>query len=302
MRPWGGADDARPVIELEFVQEELDATHHGRLEKSFRGARGTVRLEVDGEVTTDPAQAEELLAELTGIPTEPFFRSTASVRHHELEDLARDEAALRDRLQASISGADRGTSAARKKLERALRDLQMRGERNPGRLKVAEEAVARTAASVEKGEAELALLERDRDALAVARDQRDDAEAALAEGRSMLEKARQAERLVADREAAERAVRAVSARRSSSARRSTHLQATHPRRHPLPVIKQLVERLRGPGSRHRGAEGEPRRGGRRRLRAQGPGAHLDPLGGARDGALGRVPSPVAAIGIDHRHA
>src|SRR5207253_10116708 len=136
--------------------------------EAFGGARGTVRLDVDGEVTPDPAHAEELLAELTGIPTEPFFRSTASVRHHELDDLARDEAALRDRLQASISGADRGTSAAKKKLERGLHDLHMRGERNPGRLKVAEEAVNRTAASVEKGESELSVLERDRDALVLA--------------------------------------------------------------------------------------------------------------------------------------
>ena len=79
------------------------------------------------------------MAELTGIPTEPFFRSTASVRHHELSDLARDETALRDRLQASISGADRGTGRAKKKLERALHDLTTKGDKNPGRLKVAEE-------------------------------------------------------------------------------------------------------------------------------------------------------------------
>ena len=98
----------------------------GRLEKAFRGAKGTVRLDLDGEATTDPARADELLAELTGIPTEAFFRSTASVRHHEIEDLDRDEAALRDRLQASISGADRGTSRAKKRLERALRDLRQR--------------------------------------------------------------------------------------------------------------------------------------------------------------------------------
>jgi DNA repair exonuclease SbcCD ATPase subunit len=243
MRPWDGEGDARPVIQLEFVQEDLEATRHGRLEKAFRGTRGTVRLEVDGEVTTDPSHAEEVLAELTGIPTEPFFRSTASVHHHELEELARDEAALRDRLQASISGADRGTSAAKKKLERGLRDLQMRGERNPGRLKVAEEAVARTAASVEKGESELALLERDRDALAVARDGRRDAEAELAQGRSMLDKARQAERYAAEREAAqeryERYRQAVVIHEEVA-----HLQATHPSQHPLPVIKQLVERLR----------------------------------------------------------
>jgi DNA repair exonuclease SbcCD ATPase subunit len=243
MRPWQAGPDARPVISLEFVQEDLEATHLGKLEKSFRGARGTVRLEIDNEVITDPAQAEEALAELTGIPTEPFFRSTASVHHHELEELARDEAALRDRLQASISGADRGTSAAKKKLERALRDLQMRGERNPGRLKVAEEAVTRTAASVERGEADLVLLQRDRDGLVVAREHRRAAEAVLAEGRGMLEKARQAERFATDREAAgerfERFRQAVILNEEVE-----HLQATNPSHHALPVIKQLVERLR----------------------------------------------------------
>jgi DNA repair exonuclease SbcCD ATPase subunit len=243
LRPWKGGPDARPVINLEFVQDDLEGTQRGRLEKAFRGPRGTVRLEVDGEVTTDPAQAEERLAELTGIPTEPFFRSTASVHHHELEELARDEAALRDRLQASISGADRGTSAARKKLERALHDLNMRGERNPGRLKIAEEAVARTAASVEKGEADLALLERDRNALAVALEQRRTSEVALGEGRSMLDKARQAERYLTDRQAAseryERFRQAVALNDDID-----HLHATHPSHHPLPVLKQLVDRLR----------------------------------------------------------
>jgi DNA repair exonuclease SbcCD ATPase subunit len=243
MRPWGSVQEARPVITLEFVQEDEDGTRHGTLEKAFRGARGTVRLDVDGAVTTDPAQAEELLAELTGIPTEPFFRSTASVRHHEVEELARDEAALRDRLQASISGADRGTSAARKKLDRAIKDLQTRGERNPGRLKIAEEAVARTAALVEKGEAELQLLERDRDALSVARERRRDAETKLAESRALLEKARHAERLIADRDVAterfERFRQAVILNDEIQT-----LQATHPSSHPLGVIRQFVERLR----------------------------------------------------------
>ena len=46
----------------------------------------------DGQTITDPTLADQVLAELTGIPTEAFFRSTASVRHHELSDLARDEA------------------------------------------------------------------------------------------------------------------------------------------------------------------------------------------------------------------
>ncbi|HYO44562.1 MAG TPA: ATP-binding protein, partial [Candidatus Limnocylindrales bacterium] len=100
--PWDRAD-VRPAIEMAFTYDDEDGgVHEGRLEKAFLGARGTVRLEVDGEVVTDPARADEMLAALSGVPTEGFFASTASVRHHELAGLQRDESALRDRLQASI--------------------------------------------------------------------------------------------------------------------------------------------------------------------------------------------------------
>ncbi len=204
LRPWDADADTRPWVALDFEQDEEDGRKAtGTLEKHFGGQRGTVKLEYDGQVVTDPALADQVLAELSGIPTEPFFRSTASIRHHELSDLARDETALRDRLQASISGADRGTGRAKKKLERALHDLTTKGEKNPGRLKVAEAAVASTSAAVEKGELALADLERDRDTMSSARERRADADAALVERRSLLEKARMAERLEADREAAE---------------------------------------------------------------------------------------------------
>lgn len=243
LRPWDAGDDARPVISLEFTHDDEDGEHAGSLEKAFRGARGTVRLELDGEVVTDPALADERLAEVTGVPTEPFFRSTASIRHHEVADLARDEAALRDRLQASISGADRGTSAAKKKLDRALRELNTRGDRNPGRLKVAEVAVEQLRASVEAGEAQLAQLGADREALSVARERRATTEVTLAERRALLEKARQAERLVAERATAqeryERYRQAVAANEEL-----TGLHASHPSVTPLPVLRPTVERIR----------------------------------------------------------
>ena len=243
LRSWGAGDDGRPWVGLEFVQEDLDGTRSGTLEKDFRGAKGTVRLVLDGETTTDPARVDEILADLTGIPSEKFFRSTASVRHHEVNDLARDEGALRDRLQASISGADRGTSGAKRRLERALHDLQAKGDRNPGRLRVAEMAVARAEAAVTQGEAQLAQLERDRDALVAARERRAAAEHALAERRSLLEKARQAERLTAERAVAQerfdRYRQAVAV-----AAQITELGASHPSSNPLPVLRQLVERVR----------------------------------------------------------
>ncbi|HVL53400.1 MAG TPA: AAA family ATPase, partial [Vitreimonas sp.] len=250
LRSWDAGEDARPEIAIEFEQDDEEGTRTGRIEKAFRGAKGSVKLELDGETITDPSRADELIAELTGIPTEAFFRSTASVRHHEVEDLARDEAALRDRLQASISGADRGTSRARKKLEKALHDLSTRGMKNPGRLKTAEDAVAQAQAALEQGELALGQLERDRDALVAARERRAEVERALAERRALLEKARAAERLRADQAAAqERFERYRQAVAVHEAMRQ--LNDSHPSTTPLPVLRQLVERLRALDTRIR---------------------------------------------------
>ncbi len=244
LRSWDAADDARPVIGLEFEIEDDDrGVRTGTLEKAFRGPKGTVRLEVDGETVTDPTLADQALAELTGIPSEAFFRSTASIRHHELADLDRDESALRDRLQASISGADRGTSRARRTLEKALFELNTKGTRNPGRLKVAEDAVEQAKAAVEDGEAALVQLEKDRDTLSGARERRAETESGLGERRSLLEKARQAERLTAERvnaqERFERYRQAVAVSEELA-----ELHATHPSANPLPVLEQIVNRMR----------------------------------------------------------
>src|SRR4029079_11822018 len=201
------------------------------------------RLEVAGLVITDPTLADQALAELTGIPTEAFFRSTASIRHHELADLDRDEATLRDRLQASISGADRGTSRAKKRLERAIFELKTQGAKNPGRLKVAEEMVGREQGFVDQGELVLGQLEHDRDTLAGAKERRTSSEADLGERRAMLEKARQAERLATERDAAQE--RFERYRTAVTVSEELHgLRASHPSPNPLPVLEQVVGRLR----------------------------------------------------------
>ena len=244
LRSWDAPDEARPVIAIEFeIDDDERGVRTGTLEKEFRGAKGTVRLNVDGETITDPTLADQAVAELTGIPSEAFFRSTASVRHHELADLDRDEAALRDRLQASISGADRGTSRARRMLERAIFELSTKGAKNPGRLKVAEDTVEQARAAVEQGELALSQLEHDRDTLSGALERRTETDGSLAERRSLLEKARQAERLQAERLSAqerfERYRQAVAVSDELSG-----LRDTHPSANPLPVLEQIVNRLR----------------------------------------------------------
>ena len=243
LRPWDAPPEARSVITVEFEQDEEDGQKVGVLEKTFAGSKGTVRLDYEGQSITDPTLADQVMAELTGIPTEGFFRSTASVHHFELSDLSRDDGALRDRLQASISGADRGTSRARRKLDRALHELNTRGDRNPGRLKVAETAVAQAGQAVEQGEIALAQLERDRDSLSTARERRTDAEGSLTERRGTLEKARQAERLVAEREAATEKYGRY--RQGVVVAAELHnLATTHPSPNPLAVLRPAVERLR----------------------------------------------------------
>ena len=251
MRSWNAGDEERPWVRIEFEQEDIEnGTRTGSLEKAFRGNKGTVRLEADGETITDPARADELLADLTGIPSESFFRSTASVRHHELDGLARDEAALRDRLQASISGGDRGTSRARRKLERAIQVLNAKGDKNPGQLKAAEANLATATAAQRNGEAALDQLEKDRDLLAQSRDDRVAAEAELTEQRSMLEKARLAERLIAERDQAkERFERYSSAVDVSN--QIDELEAAHPSSNGLPALREALTKARASDMRIR---------------------------------------------------
>ena len=241
---WDGGPDARSAVGMTFEYDsESGEPMQGRLEKQFRGARGQVKLQLGDEVITDPALADEKLAAISGVPTEAFFHSTASVRHHELAGLARDEVALRDRLQASISGADRGTSHAKRTLDKALRGLQSQGPKNPGRLLAATNGVGDVTARLEAGEAALAKLAADRDALGQANERRAAAEAIVASRRSMLEKARQAERLVAEKAAAEdryeRYRQGVVERDAIMA-----LERKHPSSIPLQSLRTTVERLR----------------------------------------------------------
>ena len=71
LRSWDAPEDARPVIAIDFEVDDDDngVPKPGSVEKAFRGQRGTVRLDLDGQVITDPTLADQALAELTGIPT-----------------------------------------------------------------------------------------------------------------------------------------------------------------------------------------------------------------------------------------
>lgn len=237
-RPWRDSE-ADPQIELDF--DDNGAT--GTLRKTFAGQRGTVELRIGDETLTDPAAVEAQVARLTGLPSEKFFRATASVHQQELGGLTQDESTLRDRLQQSMSGADRGTHAARRKLEEAIRRYRTEGAKNPGYLKVMRSEVERLRDELKRGEAELADLERDRRMLAEARATLADFDAQLAEQREGVARA--------ERAAALHAKSTDATRRYTLYKRATELrdeigrlEASHPSSVALPSLRSIVEQLR----------------------------------------------------------
>ena len=153
---WGA--DAAPSVELDF---EVDGVR-GTLRKRFGGSRSEGELTLDGQSIRDYTLIGDELARLTGVPTEGFFRATASVGHAELDAVSGDEPAIGDRLQKAISGADRGTAKAKKKLETAIRRYRSEGHKNPGLLKVARAEVTALEQDLAEGEAALARLQADR--------------------------------------------------------------------------------------------------------------------------------------------
>lgn len=238
IKSWSNPE-ADPVVEVEFD----DDGKHGSVRKVFAGQRGTVELNWDGQAQSDPAAVEAEIARITGIPSEKFLRSTASVHHHELAGLAQDESTLRDRLQQSMSGADRGTQAARKKLEETIRRYRTEGAKNPGYLKVLRADVDRLTEQTRTGDAALAQLEADRRALATARATRealDDQLAATKEGAAKAERAVQL---------TTRAVEAT--KRYTTYKKAVELHeeiarldASHPSRVALPVLRSTVDHVR----------------------------------------------------------
>jgi uncharacterized protein YhaN len=237
-RPWRDSE-ADPTVEVDFDDDDV----HGTLRKTFAGQRGTVEMRIGDETFTDPAAVEAQVARLTGLPSEKFFRATASVHHQELGGLTLDENTLRDRLQQSMSGADRGTHAARRKLEEAIRRYKTEGAKNPGYLKVLRSEVDQLREGLRRGEAALADLERDRRLLGEARTARVALDAQLTEQREGVARAERAVMLTA--KVADSTRRYALYRRAAELRDEIgRLEASHPSKISLASLRSTVEHLR----------------------------------------------------------
>ena len=237
-QPWS-VGESEPAVEMEFD----DGGRSGTLRKVFAGQRGTVEMRFGDQELNDPAAVEQLVAQLTGLPSEKFFRATASVHHQELTGLTQDENTLRDRLQQSMSGADRGTHAARRKLEDAIRRYRTEGAKNPGYLKVLRAEVDRLRDAVRRGDAALEQLEADRKALADARAARVDIERRLAGQREGVARSERAAELT--EKMADTTRRYATYKRAAELREElARLEAAPPSRVPLAELRTAVEKLR----------------------------------------------------------
>lgn len=251
LRTWGAAADAAPSIKIDFSVDpergqgppaaDPPGIRDGQVSRTWSPSGVTTTLTLDGTTLNEPAAIDARLVQLTGLPSAAFFRGTAFVQHAELTGISSDST-IRERLAASITAADRRSATARATLAAALADLKDRGENNPGRVGVAEAAVGRSATLVETADVALARLAADRATAVEAEATQVAAVTHLADSKRLLEQARQAEKLTAERDAAtDRAHRYAEA--ITIARDLATLATTHPSSEPLPILRQTVGRL-----------------------------------------------------------
>jgi len=232
---WGASGP--PEVRLEF---EADG-EQGRLFKRFAGPRAEAELIIGEQPTRDLDLIAERIAAITGIPSEAFFRATASVGHAELSEVRSDEPDISDRLQKAISGADRGTARAKKKLDTAIHRYRTEGHKNPGVLKVIREEVAMLEGELATGEAALARLEADRAQWAEAHARREALELESNRQQADLAEAKRAEALAAQRDQAQAEYERLK-RATELAEEADRLTAAMPTDIPLASLRGPVTR------------------------------------------------------------
>jgi len=236
-RTWAWGSAAPPEVELGFELEGKPGT----LRKRFGGDRSEGELTLGGQTIRDYTLIDEEVAEFIGVPTEDFYRATASVGHRELDAVAGDQPAIADRLQKAISGADRGTAIAKKKLETAIQRYRTEGHKNPGLLKVVREETALLEAELANGERALTRLQADRAQWVEAHERREELDVQLTRQQADLAEAQRAGSL-AERGAAAQARYDRLKRAAELTEQGDRLQGELPSRVPLPQLSSIVSR------------------------------------------------------------
>ncbi len=234
---WAWGASSPPEVSLDFEFEG----QNGTIVKRFGGSRSEAELRLDDLTTNDHGLIGEQVARMTGIPSEAFFRATASVGHGELDALGGDEPILQDRLQKAVSGADRGTAKAKKKLETAIHRYRTEGHKNPGLLKVLREEIGMLEGELATGEAALASLQSDRAQWVEAHERREELDVLLRRQQADLAEAQRAEALAQQRDGAVERYERLK-RAAELVEESERLQRALPTGVPLSRLRSVVPR------------------------------------------------------------
>jgi DNA repair exonuclease SbcCD ATPase subunit len=232
---WGATAPAEVLLEFDVDGQP------GRLVKRFAGPKAEAELTLGGQTIRDFSLIQDEIAAITGIPSEAFFCATASVGHAELSQVAGEDPTISDRLQKAISGADRGTAKAKKKLDAAIHRYRTEGHKNPGLLKAAGAEIEALEAELATGDQALARLEADRAQWATAHQRREALDLQLTRQQADLSEARRAEALTSQRDEAQ--ARYVRLKRAADlAAEADVLARETPTAIPLPTLRSAANR------------------------------------------------------------
>ena len=241
VRRWQAPDKQLASVEVD-VEADGDEETSFRVTRTFIQGGGQVELRTpDGRLEGDAA--ERRLAELTGLPTLAFFRSSAVLDHADLAGLAHDDHAMRERLAATVSAGDRTFARNLRDLDAQLAAIDGAGLPAPGPMAAAEAEVSRLEGELARGEEELRQLLAGQEALWAAQSELAEVEAQLESDRELLATSEEAVQLLSEQEEAEarheRFQRAVVVREEIEKR-----ETTHPSTLPLTVLRDGTNRLR----------------------------------------------------------
>ena len=241
VRRWQAPDKQPASVEVD-VEADGDEETSFRVTRTFVQGGGHVEVRTpDGKLEGDAA--ERRLAELTGLPSLAFFRSTAVLDHADLAGLARDDDAMRERLAAAVSAGDRTFTRNLRDLDAQLAAVDGTGLPAPGPMAAAETEVSRLEGELAHGEEALQQLLTDQEALWSAQSELAEVEAQLDSDRELLATSEEAVQLLGEQEEAEarheRFQRAVVVREEIEKR-----ETTHPSTLPLAVLRDGTKRLR----------------------------------------------------------
>lgn len=157
-----GADKAFH-ISLDFESEGLTYS----LTKDFDTGEVQLVKKSSGETLDDKKRVDSLLSESLGLSNRELFLATSCIRQDEMARIAESPEAIKDRLEALITGGKEEALASKTldKISAQIRELKKEGRKHPGIIQKLEEERDDVAYELDKAKREIDTIGANRTAL-----------------------------------------------------------------------------------------------------------------------------------------